>query len=128
MATGGFMSLHALGTQGVLFEQEHAGFKVAIPVGLLVSAVFAASSAFVDLRRGFARLAIRHRKLLRIGVLAAMALWLVWTVLDLPPLGGPNSEAARGSLLTVLAIVGTVVFAIGAARYWVISGNAMSER
>jgi hypothetical protein len=49
-----------------------------------------------------------------------MALWLVWTVLDLPPLGGPNSEAAKGSLLTVLAIVGTVVFAIGAARYWVI--------
>jgi len=120
MATGGFMGLHALGTPGVLFEKDHAGFKVAIPVGLLVSAVFAAASAFVDLRPGFAQWAIRHRRLLRIGVLASMALWLVWTVLDLPPLGGPNSEAARGSLLTVLAIVGTVVFAIGAARYWMI--------
>jgi adenylate cyclase len=120
MATGGFMGLHALGTPGVLFEQDHAGFKVAIPVGLLVSAGFAAASAFVDLRPGFAPLAIRHRRLLRIAILATMALWLAWTVLDLPPLSGPNSEAARGSLLTALAIVGTVVFAVGAARYWLI--------
>jgi class 3 adenylate cyclase len=126
MATGGFMGLHALGTPGVLFEQDHAGFKVAIPVGLLVSAGFAAASAFVDLRPSFAPLAIRHRKLLRIGILATMALWLAWTVLDLPPLGGPNSEAARGSLLTALAIVGTVVFAVGAARYWLIFRDVLT--
>src|SRR5262249_55828494 len=79
MATGGFMSLHALGTQGVLFEREHAGFKVAIPVGLLVSAAFAAGSAFVDARPGWAPLVIRHRTLLRAGVLVAMAGWLAWT-------------------------------------------------
>ena len=35
----------ALGTQQVLFTKEHSGFMVAIPVGLLVSAVFAAASA-----------------------------------------------------------------------------------
>src|SRR6516225_8316055 len=40
MATGGFMGLHALGTPTVLFDGEHSGFQVAIPVGLLVSAVF----------------------------------------------------------------------------------------
>src|SRR5262249_3590188 len=120
MATGGFMGLHAFGTPGVLFVQDHSGFKVAIPVGLLVSAGFAAASAFVDVRPGLATMAIRHRRLLRIGVLASMALWLVWTVSDLPPLSGPNSEAARGNLLTALAIVGTVAFAISAARYWVI--------
>jgi len=120
MATGGFMSLHALGTQGVLFEREHAGFKVAIPVGLLVSAAFAAGSAFVDARPGWAPLVIRHRTLLRAGVLVAMAGWLAWTVADLPPLSGPNSEAARGTLLTALAVAGTIVFAISAARYWVI--------
>jgi len=120
MATGGFMGLHALGTPGVLFEQDHSGFKVAIPVGLLVSAVFAAASAFVDVRPSFAALAIRHRRVLRIGVLVTMALWFVWTVLDLPPLSGANSEAARGSLLTILAVVGTIVFAISAARYWMI--------
>ena len=54
MATGGFLWLHAIGTPTILFSQEHAGFQVAIPVGLLVSAVFAAASAFVDVRPGSA--------------------------------------------------------------------------
>ena len=118
MATGGFMGLHAIGTPGVLFSADHSGFKVAIPVGLLVSAGFALASAFVDERPGFAPLVIRHRRALRFGVLAAMGLWLIWTVADLPPLSGPDSEAARGSLLTVLAVVGTLVYAVSAARYW----------
>ena len=118
MATGGFMGLHALGTPGVLFTADHSGFKVAIPVGLLVSAGFAAASAFVDLRPEFAALAIRHRRVLRASVLLAMAGWFVWTVTSLPPLDGPNSEAARGSLLAVLAVVGTIVYAASAARYW----------
>jgi adenylate cyclase len=47
-----------------------------------------------------------------------MGTWFVWTVANLPPLDGPNSEAARGSLLTVFAIVGTVAYAVSAARYW----------
>jgi class 3 adenylate cyclase len=120
MATGGFMGLHALGTRGVLFSGDHAGFKVAIPVGLLVSAGFAAASAFIDVRPGFAPLVIRHRRLLRVTVLVAMGGWFVWTVLNVPPLDGSNSEAARGSLLAVFAIVGTVVYAASAARYWTI--------
>jgi adenylate cyclase len=101
MATGGFMGLHALGTRGVLFSGDHAGFKVAIPVGLLVSAGFAAASAFVDVRPEFARLAIRHRRVLRATVLAAMGGWFVLTVLNLPPLDGPDSETARGALIGV---------------------------
>ena len=123
MATGGFMGLHALGTPGILFSADYAGFKIAIPVGLLVSAVFAAGSAFVDLRPGFAPLVIRHRRLLRVGVLMVMGTWFVWTVANLPPLRGPNSEAARGSLLAVMAIVGTIVYAASAARYWSIFRN-----
>ena len=118
MATGGFMGLHALGTPGILFSQDHAGFKVAIPVGLLVSAVFASASAFVDVRPGFAPLVMRHRRLLRISVVVVMGAWLVWTVASLPPLRGPNSEAATGSLLAILAIVGTIVYAVSAVRYW----------
>ena len=118
MATGGFMGLHALGTRGVLFSGDHSGFKVAIPVGLLVSAGFAGASAFVDVRPDLARLAMRHRRLLRATVLAAMGGWFVLTVLNLPPLDGPDSEAARGSLLAVFAIVGTIVYAVSAARYW----------
>jgi class 3 adenylate cyclase len=118
MATGGFMGLHALGTPGVLFESDHAGFKIAITAGLLVAAGFAAVSAFVDLRPELAALAMRRRTWLRSGVLVAMILWFVWTVGKLPPLESPTSEAARGSLIAVLAIIGAIVYAVSAARYW----------
>jgi adenylate cyclase len=50
MATGGFLALHATGTPGILFSENLVGFKIAIPVGLLVSSVFTARSAFVDIR------------------------------------------------------------------------------
>jgi hypothetical protein len=120
MATGGFMGLHALGTPGILFSGDYAGFKIAIPVGLLVSAVFAAASAFVDVHPAFAPLVVRRRRLLRSGVLTVMVTWFVWTVADLPPLSGPYSEAATGNLLAVMAVVGTVVYAVSAARYWTI--------
>jgi adenylate cyclase len=118
MATGGFLWLHAVGTPEVLFSEEHAGFQIAIPVGLLVSALFAAGSAFVDLRPELAVALIRRRALLRLGIPVAMGLWFVWTVAMLPPFRGPNSEAATGELLTTIAIVGTVVYAVSAARYW----------
>jgi adenylate cyclase len=120
MATGGFLGLHAIGTPGVLFSGDLAGFQVAIPVGLLVSAAFAAASAFVDQRPSFAPFAMRRRGLLRAAVLLVMAGWFAWTVAKLPPLRAPNSEAqaGTGSLLAVLAIVGTVVYAVSAARYW----------
>jgi Adenylate and Guanylate cyclase catalytic domain len=121
MTTGGFLGLHAVGTPGVLFTNDLSGFQVAIPVGLLVSAVFAAGSAFVDVRPGLAPLVMRRRRLLRVAVVAAMASWFVWTVAKVPPLHNPNSEAATGSLLAVLAIVGTLVYAEVAAvleAYW----------
>src|SRR6187399_549895 len=94
MTTGGFLFLHAIGTPSVLFAVEHSGFQVAIPVGLVLSAVFAVGSGFVDARPELAHAVIRHRTLLRIGVLTAMAAWFGWTVANLPPLGGPESEAA----------------------------------
>ena len=118
MATGGFLWLHAIGTPTILFSAEHAGFQVAIPVGLLVSAVFAVGSAFVDSRPVIAAALIRRRTLLRFAVLASMGVWFVWTVANLPPLGGPNSEAATNRLLTALAILGTLMYAVSALRYW----------
>src|SRR5512132_2752328 len=123
MATGGFFALHAIGSPSVLFSDDYAGFQVAIPVGLLVSAVFAAGSAFVDVRPEIAPLVMRHRKLLRIAVLTAMGVWFLWTVARLPPLRRPGSEAATGTLLAVMAIVGTIVYGVSAARYWRIFRN-----
>jgi class 3 adenylate cyclase len=118
LATGGFLGLHALGTHGVLFAHEYAGFKVANPVGLVLAAVFALASAFVDLRPSFAPLVVRHRVALRRAVFAAIAVWLVWTVFELPPLDEPSSEGGSHSVLAAMAGVGVVVYALAAARYW----------
>jgi adenylate cyclase len=118
MTTGGFMALHALGTPSILFSDGYAGFKVAIPVGLLLSSVFAAGSAFVDVHPRLGAWLIRRRSLLRGAVLLSMGAWFVWTVAKLPLLSGPGSEAAKGSVLAFMAIVGTVVYAVSAARYW----------
>ncbi|HZT17113.1 MAG TPA: adenylate/guanylate cyclase domain-containing protein [Gaiellaceae bacterium] len=118
MATGGFLGLHALGTQQVLFTREHSGFMVAIPVGLLVAAFFAAASAFVDVRPGLAAALIRRRAMLRGSVLLAMAAWFAWTVLEWPPLRGDAGEAANDRWLLVIAVLGTAMYAVSAARYW----------
>jgi len=118
MATGGFLGLHALGTPEVLFSEEHPGFQVAIPVGLLVSAVFALGSAFVDLRPGVAPALIRRRRLLRGSVIIAMGIWLGWTLLRVPPLRGPNDEAATDTLVAAIAVVGTLAYLVSTVRYW----------
>src|SRR5512146_460146 len=118
MTTGGFMLLHAVGTHQVLYTKEHPGCKVALSTGLLLSAVFASASAFVDLRPDLAPWLIRNRGYFRGGILLVMAAWFTLTVLDLPPLDGPHVEAARSSLLATLAFGGTLVYGISAARYW----------
>ena len=118
LATGGFLGLHAFGTEGVLFAGEHSGFKVANPVGLVIAALFAVASAFVDHRPSFAPLVVRHRVALRRAVLGAMAVWFVWTVADLPPLRKPGSEGGSHSVLAAMAGVGAVAYAVAAARYW----------
>ena len=56
-----------------------AGFQVAIPIGLLVSAGFAGASAFVDIRLEVGAELIRRRTLLRIGVLVVMGGWFIWS-------------------------------------------------
>jgi adenylate cyclase len=118
LATGGFLGLHAVGTPGVLFTAELSGFKVAIPVGLLLAAVFGFASAFVDWAPSFAAVVMRRRSLLRRAVVGAMVLWFVWTVAKLAPLNHPASEGATGSLLSVMAVLGVLLYAAAAARFW----------
>jgi class 3 adenylate cyclase len=118
MATGGFMGLHAFGTAGVLFSESRAGFQIAIPVGLLVSAFFAAASAFVDMRPELGPRLIRQRAKLRGAVVIVMGTWFFWTLANLPPLREPNSEAATGHVLAAMAILGTIIFSVSAVRYW----------
>ena len=118
LATGGFLSLHALGTDGILFTEQHAGFKIANPMGLVLASLFALASSFVDLRPSYAPLVMRHRAALRRAVLAAMAVWFLWTVTELPPLDEPSSEGGSHSVLAAMAGVGAVAYAVSAGRYW----------
>ena len=118
LATGGFLGLHAVGTEGILFDEPLAGFRVAIPVGSFVAALFGAASAFVEGRPRYATLVVRRRATLRRAVLFAMAVWFTWTVAELPPLDGPSSEGGTQSLLTVLAGLGMALYVMAGARYW----------
>jgi adenylate cyclase len=118
LATGGFLSLHAIGTTGILFKHEYAGFKVANPIGLVLAAVFALGSALVDLRPSFAPLVVRHRAALRRAVLGALLVWFIWTIVELPPLDNPANEGGSHSAVAILAGFGAVAYAVAAARYW----------
>jgi adenylate cyclase len=117
LATGGFLGLHAVGTPGILVSRDLAGFKVAIPVGLLVAALFGTASAFVDVHPSFAAWCIRQRRLLRASVAVALAAWCAWTVAQLPPLAQADSEGSARSALGLMAAIGTVLYAVSAARY-----------
>ena len=118
MATGGFLGVHALGTPGILFMEERGGFQVAIPVGLLVAAVFATASAFIDLRPDLTPWLIRRRTLLRGAVLLSMGAWFAWASVRLPPFHGSGTEAATDGLVLAIAVVGTTMYAVSAVRYW----------
>lgn len=126
LATGGFLSLHAIGTTGILFKHEYAGFKVANPIGLVLAAVFALGSALVDLRPSFAPLVVRHRGALRRAVLGALLVWFIWTIVELPPLDNPGNEGGSRSAVAVLAGFGAVAYAVAAARYWYVYRGRLS--
>jgi class 3 adenylate cyclase len=126
LATGGFLALHAIGTPGILFSSQFSGFEVAIPVGLLVAAVFAFASAFVDYRPALPSLVMRRRAELLGLAIAAMGVWAIWTVAKLSPLDRPSSEGAKGSLLAILAVLGVLVYGVSAARYWGVFRHHMS--
>ena len=117
MATGGFLWLHAIGTPTILFYEEHAGFQVAIPVGLLVSAVFAMGSAFVDVRPGIAAALVRRRRSCDCG---AAGHGCVVRLDDRrpAPVRSVNNEAATNHLLIAIAVTGTLIYAVSAWRYW----------
>src|SRR5918999_5620710 len=116
LSAAGFLGLHALSTPGVLLEEPNQGFAIATPIGLLLSAVFAAASA-LPLRPERAKAVMRHARLLRGVLLGAMAVWAAWSLLSVPPLDDPTPvERASGVLLAVPAVA-LVLYAFAAVRY-----------
>src|SRR5215218_7873425 len=105
LSSAGFLALHALATPGVLLAEANPGFVVATPVGLALGAVLAAWST-VDYLGGRAVQAVRVGRLVRLGLLASMALWAVLSLAHLPPLNGSPVSAERlPNLLAVPAVL-----------------------
>jgi class 3 adenylate cyclase len=52
-----------------------------------------------------------------------MVVWFAWTVANVPPLHGSDTEAATSRLVTAIAVGGTLMYAISAVRYATIFRN-----
>jgi adenylate cyclase len=116
LATGGFLAVHAIGTPGILLNNELPGFEVAIPAGMVIGSVFACASAFVDIRPRAALAVVRHRNVLRRSVFAAIAVWSLFSLAELPPLAGTNAEGG-GTFMRILAVIGAFVYGASAIKY-----------
>ena len=51
-------------------------------------------------------------------MIVAMGIWFGWTFAACRRFDGPNNEAATDTLLATIAVVGTLVYAVSAVRYW----------
>jgi adenylate cyclase len=115
----GFLFLHALATPAVILEGRNAGFVIAASVGLMAASVFALiSSLDFDERASSAVMRFQHP--LEALVVAAMAVWALFSLLEWPPLDEPlTAEETRGPLIA-LSIAGGALYTIAALRYYLV--------
>ena len=123
LSAAGFLGLHALVTPGVLMEGPNAGFTLASPVGLLVASVFAAASS-ANLGPERAAAVMRHAAWIRILLLAAMAVWALVSLAELPPLGDATPPERASLSLFALAVPGAMLYAVAVVRYIRLSRTA----
>ncbi|MGH3331466.1 MAG: hypothetical protein ACRDPJ_09200, partial [Nocardioidaceae bacterium] len=116
LSASGFLGLHALATPGVLLEEANAGFVLATPVGLALGSVFAAWSA-TDLSGERGVRTVRVGRRLRIGLLALIGLWAVFSVAQVPPLHEQSAPERAEGLLAYLALPAVALYMVTAVRY-----------
>jgi adenylate cyclase len=120
LVSASFLGLHALATLGVLLESENARFVIATPIGLVIASVFAVISSFVGANPDLSPTIMCRETILRGFVLAVVAIWAVYSLAGLPPLNQPiPAEVARSSLV-VLAVIGIILYAVAAVRYYAV--------
>jgi adenylate cyclase len=122
LTAGGFLALHALATPGVFQEASTLGFQIAVPVGLVVAAAFAAASTTPASLRVSA--AARHR--IRAGLLVLMAGWAIAAVAGLAPLDRITQVERASGAITVLAVAGAALYALAALRYYALARRRRS--
>jgi class 3 adenylate cyclase len=116
LVSAGFLGLHALATPGALLPESNAGFTIATPVGLVLASVFAAASVS-PLAGPRAAAVLRHRSLLRWGVMGLMVAWAAVSLLQLPPHRDPLPVEALSGPLVVFAVAAVIGYAFAAWRY-----------
>jgi adenylate cyclase len=120
LVSASFLGLHALATPGVLLAYENAGFVIATPIGLVIASVFAVVSSFVGANPDLSPAIMRRERILRGVVLAGVAVWAVYSLLGLPPLNQPFPAEVAMSSLMFLAVLGILLYAVAAARYYAV--------
>lgn len=117
LATAGFLGLHALATPGVLLQTPNPGFVLATPVGLALGSALAAFSTVDASGEQQAVSTMRLGRWLRLGLLAAMALWAAASLAQLPPLHQEGIPERADGILTAIAVIGVVLYCVSAVRY-----------
>jgi adenylate cyclase len=115
VSAAGFLALHALATPGVLLSGPNAGFVVATPVGLVLAGAFAALSA-LEWSPSTSGALVRRSRLLLGGLVVAMGIWALLSLLEARPLSAvPPREASAP--MAVLAGVGVLFFLLAGLGY-----------
>jgi adenylate cyclase len=117
LLSAGFLGLHALATPGVVLDEANAGFVIATPVGLLLAALPAAASGFVEANHGLAPAVVGRQRTWRTVALGLLIAWAIWSLSGLPPLDRSISSESATPPLAGLAAVGIVLYAVAATRY-----------
>ena len=116
LVSAGSLGLHALATPGALLTEPNAGFVIATPAGLILAAVFSAASVS-PLAGPHASTVLRHRKLLRWGVIGLLAAWGAVSLLRLDPLQSMVAAEALSGPVVLSAAAGVVLYGYAAWRY-----------
>src|SRR5262249_17773996 len=102
LVTGGFLAGPACGPPWILPNNAGPGFQLAIPAGMAIGGLFACASAFVDIRPRAAPAVVRYRDALRRSAFAAITIWALFSLAQLPPLAGASTEGG-GTFVRILA-------------------------
>jgi adenylate cyclase len=114
LASAGFLALHALATPGIVVHDRNAGFVIATPVGLLLAAAFAATSALALDERSVRLRAWQGPVRLLLAVL--LVVWAVASLAQLPPLDHAPAEERVTWVLALLPL-GVLGYGFAAVRY-----------
>ncbi len=116
LSASAFLGLHALATPRVLISGSNTGFVVAVPTGLVIASAFSLWSA-IPLDGPRARWVMAHASALRLILCAAVAIWVLVSLAELPPLDDPTPVESGSALMITLGVPTALMFAVASWRY-----------